>query len=1138
MPFLDGSVWRLFRRWLFSVAHPFMMILTSILTHLCQFAGTVLDPDSSWLRLPGAPVSRGLRGRLAILVGLLLVAASQGFAAEEEPKIAVLAAPAAENAGAILLAEFSAGTFAEFVEREGIDAILQETNLAISMGSDALRVGQLVGADGILFLEEVAEGEQRLLATHLIATRPGVVLDVVRVPWDIAQKPGWSEPVGARLRPHLSKLKLPEKEAIPLSMVGLRSAIDASSSLEVERELTLLLENRLATEPDVLLLERKRMDALMFEKHLLPDEEEFWAGSYLIEGSIDAEGYDRDRITVQTRLTSPRGRAAVPLEVEGARENLPTVADLLARKILERIKGQPPTTDWQIEEEAERFHEDAVWSLRWGIIDAARAAAESSWALGKRDMETALARLRSYTETTWPDANRFQEGSVTFGSSDGPTVEIKTLNLLKIPDQGNLESAHRALSFFHEANQVLPRKTVAATSEWHRTAVKALEAASRVLQHFHFAPRYQEPVQEELVEVRSLARQAAEWLGREAAASNSTEAFDECKRSWGHFWQEGPEESVKFLTELMQSPTTPLLPGFLVNRDARNPLLVAWNEPDRERTDEVWRSHLGDLLTSPEWEDRLEGQILQLVSAGTSQWLASETFRAQPKAKPFNRHLNQLKRGGYAAFVQHEEMEKALEALLKAIEENRALLPKRFFGRRNATSDWERALFSGRQSPAKERASERFRKDLRPEVQESFATRTTSRRDVVSGKREAEETPDKPGVTPEFVPLLIDEPEHLRVAEFSITSHVLHAGVLWVDATIRWKRLSGAYSGTSQGILAGFDLEGQTWRTIPYKVTSRRRPTFAVWQGDLYRNSAEGFQRFEQETDTWKTLSLPAQPGALLFAVHDRLFSCDENTIREILDGGRQMQLLASTRRRPSVTSLDTLASLGAPVVLPGADEEIRVYVGDTVYALKGDEWEPVVEVAPRSDLKSDPQGALLSSDSDLRTWRLPRGSDSLELLLDQRPRNNTRFRSDLSPRWEQVDVFPGSAATLLDDGLLVFQELASVEYGGDPSPRIVTPEGSHGELLWLSPDHSRPASVPVQFEPFIDPSKFKRVADRRGTDMKMVWKNQQFSLVSASERILILHEETPGIWFLDRKRISRMFERSTPSPADSARTK
>src|SRR5208282_4509973 len=72
----------------------------------------------------------------------------------------------------------------ELVERAQLEKVFQEQSL--SAGSrDYLKLGQILGADGLLVLRLSTETEPPLLNARLIAVKPGVSLAQRDYPWPL-----------------------------------------------------------------------------------------------------------------------------------------------------------------------------------------------------------------------------------------------------------------------------------------------------------------------------------------------------------------------------------------------------------------------------------------------------------------------------------------------------------------------------------------------------------------------------------------------------------------------------------------------------------------------------------------------------------------------------------------------------------------------------------------------------------------------------------------------------------------------------------------------------------------------------------------------------------------------------------------
>ncbi len=177
---------------------------------------------------------------------------------------------------------------------------------------------------------------------RLVALKPGVVIRETRLPWHQAEALAEAKWIATYFRPFFTKLAVSPRDAIPLSIVNLRSAMKSSESETLERQLSLLLTRRLSQQRELFVLERRRMDLVTAETELQGiDETPFWNGSYLLDGVIDRDGYSKEILTIHARLAPPKGGVSLSIEISGARTNLPPIITELTAKVLEGLKLAP-----------------------------------------------------------------------------------------------------------------------------------------------------------------------------------------------------------------------------------------------------------------------------------------------------------------------------------------------------------------------------------------------------------------------------------------------------------------------------------------------------------------------------------------------------------------------------------------------------------------------------------------------------------------------------------------------------------------------------------------------------------------------------------------------------------------------------
>lgn len=504
----------------------------------------------------------------SIWVLTLLLFSASLFAQTNAPvKLALISetdevSPAAD----VLTATLSGNGKIQLLERDEIEKVYREQGMS-EANRDDLKLGRLLGADGLLLLNVVRTRQATNLTARLIAVKPGVVLTDGSFPWPLKDTTQWAQSAATYLDSFLPKLTVLAKDAIPISVVNLRAAIQSGEEQEAERELKLLTIQRLSQERQFFVLERQKMQLLGEEKTLSSDESAFWDGSYLLDGVVDQNGYSKDTITINGRLTPPKGGAPLLFEVSGNRTNLAEVVNKLADKVAELLNVNSTVKEWKAADEAQQYFDEAKWALKWGVFQEAEAAADSSWALGKKDLDCAVVRVNSYLSELSADVGKLEESESSFGpfyDANGvplgpPASEADVQSDIKEmqarhpfgltfrethteyektvdyvfanapPDPRNIDRAFRALDLYYEFSQNSPEGLLKVASEssnwknseWYDLGIEDLVAASKVLRDFNLDPEAQKPVADKLAELRALARSVANWIAQSPSVHDS-----------------------------------------------------------------------------------------------------------------------------------------------------------------------------------------------------------------------------------------------------------------------------------------------------------------------------------------------------------------------------------------------------------------------------------------------------------------------------------------------------------------------------------------------------------------------------------------------------------------------------------------
>ncbi len=611
--------------------------------------------------------------RLILITALFFPALRAPAQNNEVPRLALIAeSPEASAAVDILTAQLSSNDKVRLLERDEIEKVYQEQGLSAG-NRDDLKLGRLLGADGLLLLDvKIIESSSPFgprpvetnLTARLIAVKPGVILDDEKFP--VGDLAGWSPGYATHLDSFLPKLGVAAGNAIPIAVVNLRSSVQSADEAETERELKALTIQRLSREQQLFVLERERMQLLEREKGLNSDESAFWDGSYLLEGTVDQNGYSASTITIDARLTPPKGGAPLLFEVRGARTNLVEVINQLADKVVALLNVKSAAPEWNAADEASKFFDEAKWALRWKSYSEAEAAADSAWALGKRDMECAririMIRLEELPEVVPP----------------GDTIGSYYVSINDPPNETDCDTAISALESYYEFSRTsaegVPKMSfhgpdyVFRQPDWYLLGVGTLVAASEVLQHYYFNPRSRPAVAEKLANLRALTRSVAGLISESPSVHDSyfvgnrtiapdrllqtfsprwvygfwqlaypklVPSFFECAVEWGPFWQERPEDDLEVYRELMASPLFFCLHDNFWSRNQYCPWLVAWNEEDQKRIPVVWSGFINDMNASTNYFWRFEAKALACAEARGKAWAGERpAFAGLPQFTP------------------------------------------------------------------------------------------------------------------------------------------------------------------------------------------------------------------------------------------------------------------------------------------------------------------------------------------------------------------------------------------------------------------------------------------------------------------------------------------------------------------------
>jgi len=304
-------------------------------------------------------------------------------------RVAVVSDAASQDLAALVTSELSSSPNISLVERDDLAKVGDELKLQQLASSDAVGLGKLLGADGLVFLSRTPDG----IHARLTATGLGFVLFDLQ--WGTEIHPDeLAKLLASQVSEVALKLKLSSSEAIPVAILNLRSEYATYASQKIERRLTLLLESRLSSVPRIVVLERRHAWAMNFERTLAPGAAaELLRGSYLLDGSLKMPSGDTGAIIASLRLQSPRNSAPVMLEIKGTTSDLPALADQMEGAVAAAMGQAPAGAVPSSAVEARSYLREGIWAWRNGLPQPALEALDSAELLGETAPDVLAARI-------------------------------------------------------------------------------------------------------------------------------------------------------------------------------------------------------------------------------------------------------------------------------------------------------------------------------------------------------------------------------------------------------------------------------------------------------------------------------------------------------------------------------------------------------------------------------------------------------------------------------------------------------------------------------------------------------------------------------------------------------------------------
>jgi hypothetical protein len=1087
-------------------------------------------------------MQQSIRGKTAFparqLILALALTALCSLTGRAGERVAILAGDeSAQPVADLLTAELSSEKQVALVERAEIDRVLREQTLsAAGHVQQPLHLASLLRADGLMILENVALKEGPALSARLVASGSGVILGT----GVFALRPGKPQElalaVAARFRPLWPKLGVPLRDAIPLSLLNLRSPLQSAEGEAMESQLIFLLSRRLSRHPRLFVLERWQLAAAAWEKSLTPlDDSPFWNGSYLIDGEIDAASTS---LKVKVYLRPPSGGPIQSVELTGEKNNPEALADALAARLAALlVKGPSEPVAWNPAEESEQYMREAGWALQARLYSVARAAAEASWALGNRAGK--LLELRVNIESALAFPPRGLDDLFHFGPNGYVTDAIDPGTL-----SARLQNALRGLAILRES--ILagngPKKT---TKETVALGSAALLSGSRLLRN---AWERGQPVwelhREALAELRQSLRATAAEL---AALKTSDEAEDMqpfylVAADYLTFWHERPAVTLTATKALLAKRFTGVNREHLFCGIRRQllqrqrpltyvsvgsapdcwylPWLVGWHGEMPDELTKSWQDFVASLADSTDFRESIDGHWLRV---------ADEVHQRTEEPGPAEIRLADRVWQARDELLDADLAYPYLWAAL-SLPDRRSLLTSRDYRLRWLRHYLQHAkrtnlLLMGiiwkPESLHPDEAQEVYR------LWEDFKKRVPDARHYKEA--EAQLLRKFPDLAPS-APAGSTVPKRLAVKRFwyppelrepvlsSVHAPVWSHGLLWLSSNyLQEPGIPGRGPITGSRL---YGLELPAFRVVERIDAPHGVATWGNY-GQLFIDDAalviatgNAFHRLDRRSGRWTALPFPprdytaawAEGGEVVAAYSATDNEGESGILRWSTENG-QATVLASSRRRPALGRFDDCPGYRVGGLFPGPNGAVGAVIDQKgyLYDFRAAAWKPMLPGKAGLYAEHCANGTLLLSEACGIGW-LPWKERKIKSLF------GSRF-----PLAGEASSAPDVPKTIALHNDLYSRQPLAFGAGKLWALRMREETGTPVKSLVLDvfePTHGQVAEIPLTFAAPEEANAIQRV-HTRGGDVDPIEESGNVTLIAADQGLVFWVPGATGVWFL-----------------------
>ena len=531
---------------------------------------------------------------------LFVVIFQNGGVFAENPRIVILSANEYTGWGDLLTAELSQAGFADLIERNSIDKLVNERNLTRAGLSvkEAIQWGSLLGADGVLVVDSHNTPTEELVLTRLISTRSSLLLGLW-VNKKLEDPALWIEESKTEIESRLSALNLTREEGLPCTITGVYGESWQEKWLEVSFGDE--LSRALLAQEDIFLLDRQNISALQLEKNISNNTDPFWRASNLIEVSVS---FQNGEYSCSAIITLPN---KVQKTIKLTHSSLRLVAVSVAEKFHEIVGGESSLSLAPNPNEGNDFAEDALWASKQSLFRRALSSAEAAFALGVDTDELRYTMLNS-------------------------TLDLAGIKTLEMNWEVTEPSATETISVLYRGFQDFDRLFIPSEmnskefSKWLTMGDRLMQAAAAELTRYFFCGKRtqeQESMYRSLrLEIRELAKKyfvEVKRRGAEYKSKHDVHPFDNGTyiTLFGPYvknlplWFDDPEEWIeefKFLLSFgrhFEKDPMKFKRFFFTERGYnRIPLVLYWNTNQKTSYEKEVKEYLIELSGSNSYRDR------------------------------------------------------------------------------------------------------------------------------------------------------------------------------------------------------------------------------------------------------------------------------------------------------------------------------------------------------------------------------------------------------------------------------------------------------------------------------------------------------------------------------------------------------